>query len=100
VKQDERRKSLLVFVLGFSPCYNPIVNPDDVRFYRDRWKAVEEIERQELRASTPHSNWKQLNAIVRRSMRLGLMRGDNGDEMSVFLRWAKIKEKYEQAQRT
>jgi hypothetical protein len=91
VKQDERRFAPLVFVLGFSPCYNPIVNPDDVRFYRDRWKAVEEIERQELRASTPQSNWKQLNSIVRRSMRLGLKRGDNGEEMSVFLRWEIIR---------
>ena len=24
----------------------------DIRFYRERWKAVEEIERQELRAMT------------------------------------------------
>lgn len=72
------------------------MNPEDVRFYRDRWKAVEEIERQELRASTPQENWKRLNAIARRSIRLGLMRGENRDEMSVFLRWAKIKDKYEQ----
>jgi hypothetical protein len=64
----------------------------DPKFYRERWKAVEEIERQELRASTVQTNWLQLNSIMRRSIRLGIMRGDDDDgEMAVFLRWAKLK---------
>lgn len=66
----------------------------DVRFYVERWKAVEEIERQELRALTPRRNWKHLNSIMRRAKRLGLQRGDDG-EMEVFKRWAKIKAQYE-----
>jgi hypothetical protein len=72
------------------------MNADEIRFHlRDRWKAVEEIERQELRASTIQENWKQLNLIMRRSIRLHLSNvGDNG-EMEVFQRWAKLKVNYE-----
>jgi len=66
----------------------------DIRFYKERWKAVEEIERQELRASTVQSNWKQLNAIMRRASRLGLRRGDDDGEMEIFNRWTKIRKHY------
>lgn len=66
----------------------------DIRFYKERWKAVEEIERQELRALTPKRNWKHLNSIMRRAKRLGIRRvGDEG-EMEVFKRWAKIRKYY------
>jgi hypothetical protein len=67
----------------------------DIKFYRERWKAVEEIERQELRAMSMEQHWKQLNAIIRRGIRLGISRGDDDGEMEVFRRWAKLKEKYE-----
>lgn len=63
----------------------------DVRFYKDRWKAVEEIERQELRAASVRKNWARLNAILRRGIRLGLKRGDDDGEMQVFERWARLK---------
>lgn len=66
----------------------------DIRFYKERWKAVEEIERQELRASTVQSNWKQLNSIMRRAKRLGLRRGDDDGEMEIFDRWIKIRKYY------
>jgi hypothetical protein len=67
----------------------------DVRLYRERWKAVEEVERQELRALTPLQNWKKLTAIMLRAQRLNLSRGNDDNEMEVFQRWAKLKEKYE-----
>lgn len=63
----------------------------DVRFYKDRWKAVEEIERQELRAASVQKNWARLNAILRRGIGLGLKRGDDDGEMQVFERWARLK---------
>ena len=67
-----------------------------MRFHlRDRWKAVEEIERQELRASTVKQNWQRLNAIMLRAKRLGITRHTDNGEMEVFLRWAKLKDKYE-----
>lgn len=67
----------------------------DIKFYRERWKAVEEIERQELRASTVQTNWRQLNSILRRSIRLGLKRGDDDGEMNIFKRWEKLRSQYE-----
>ena len=72
------------------------MNADEIRFHlRDRWKAVEEIERQELRASTIQENWKQLNLIMRRAIRLHLSNEDDNGEMEVFQRWAKLKVNYE-----
>ncbi len=69
---------------------------DEIRFHlRDRWKAVEEIERQELRASTIQENWKKINAIVRFAVETGMKREDDDGKIEVYMRWAKIKEKYE-----
>jgi len=67
----------------------------DIRFYKERWKAVEEIERQELRAMSLEEHWRKLNAIVRFAIESGMKRDDDDGEMEVFLRWAKIKAKYE-----
>jgi hypothetical protein len=76
------------------------MNAEEIRFHlRDRWKAVEEIERQELRASTVKENWKKLNAIMLRARMLKLLRGHDDNEMEVFLRWAKLKENYETSRR-
>ncbi|GAB4485698.1 MAG: hypothetical protein Fur0016_11360 [Anaerolineales bacterium] len=71
------------------------MNPDDVRFYRDRWKAVEEIERQELRALTTEKRWKQINELARFAREHGLARGNDDGEIEVFRRWAKLKVIYD-----
>ena len=77
------------------------MNKDEIRFHlRDRWKAVEEIEQQELRASTIKENWQKLNAIMLRAKRLKLSRRNDDNEMEVFLKWAKLKEIYEASQGT
>jgi len=68
------------------------MNAEEIRFHlRDRWKAVEEIERQELRAMSMDEHWQKLNAIVRFALETGMNRRDQDDEMEVFLRWAKLK---------
>lgn len=67
----------------------------DIKFYRERWKAVEEIERQELRASTVQTNWRQLNSILRRSIRLELRRGHDDGESEIFKRWTILRSHYE-----
>ena len=67
----------------------------DIRFYKERWKAVEEIERQELRAMTLEEHWRKLNAIARFAIETGMKRDEDDGEMEVFLRWAKIKALYE-----
>lgn len=72
-----------------------VMEVGDIRFYRDRWKAVEEIERQELRAMSLEEHWRKLNAIVRFAIETGMQRDNDDGEMEVFLRWAKIKAKYE-----
>lgn len=67
----------------------------NIRLYKDRWRAVEEIERQELRAMTPSEHWHKLNAIVRFALEAGMaVEKDNG-EMEVFRRWAILKSGYE-----
>jgi hypothetical protein len=67
----------------------------DVHFYKERWKAVEEIERQELRAMTLEDHWRKLNAIARFAIETGLEKDWDDGEMEVFLRWAEIKTQYE-----
>jgi hypothetical protein len=72
-----------------------IMDVGDIRFYRDRWQAVEELERQELRAMTPEEHWRKLNAIARFAMEMGLEKDRDDGEMEIFLRWSKIKTQYE-----
>jgi hypothetical protein len=63
----------------------------ELQFYRQRWKAVEEIERQELRAMAVEEHWRQINVLARFPLENGLIRNDDDGEMEVFLRWAKLK---------
>lgn len=73
-------------------CYNYRMEANlDIKFYRERWNAVAEIERQELRAMSIEKHWKQINNLVRFAIENGLTRGDDDGEMGVFLRWAKLK---------
>ncbi len=72
-----------------------VMEVGDIRFYRERWKAVEEIERQELRAMSLEERWRKINAIARFAIETGMQRDDDDGEMEVFLRWAKIKAEYE-----
>ena len=77
------------------------MNKEEMRFHlRGRWKAVEEIERQELRATTIRQNWVKLNQIMLRAARLKIAQEDNDEEMEVFLRWALLKENYETSRKT
>jgi len=63
----------------------------DIRSYKERWKAVEEVERQELRSMSLDEHWRKLNAIVRFALESGMKRDDDDGEMEIFLRWAKLK---------
>lgn len=67
----------------------------DIRLYKERWKAVEEIELQELRAMSLEEHWRKLNAIVRFAIESGMKLTYDDSEMKIFRRWAKIKAKYE-----
>ena len=68
---------------------------EDLIAYRDRWRAVEEVERQEQREASIELKWKQLNSILRLAIGLGIFKADPS-EVEVYQRWAKIKDKAEQ----
>ncbi len=63
----------------------------DIKFYRERWKAVEDFERQELRAMTTEQHWMKINRLIRFALEQELTRNDDDGEMEVFQRWAKLK---------
>jgi len=58
----------------------------DIKFYRERWKAVEEIERQGIATYNP---------IERLLISFGIKPDNNADQMQIILRWAKLKDYYE-----
>ena len=72
-----------------------IMEVGNIRLYKDRWKAVEEIERQELRAMSLEEHWRKLNAIARFAIEMGMENKQDDSEMDVFLRWAELKTRYE-----
>ena len=67
----------------------------NISLYKERWKAVEEIERQELRAMTLEDHWRKINAIARFAIETGMEKDKVDGEIEVFLRWAEIKSQYE-----
>ncbi|MBV6394485.1 MAG: hypothetical protein HFACDABA_00050 [Anaerolineales bacterium] len=77
------------------------MNDEEIRYHlRGRWKAVEEIERQELRAMTLEEHWRKLNTIARFAIETGMERDEDDGEMEVWKRWAKIREWYETRQKS
>jgi hypothetical protein len=56
-----------------------------------RWKAVQEVERQELKSTTLELRWQQLNAVINLTIGLGIYKAAE-DEYEVFQRWAKLKD--------
>jgi len=58
----------------------------DIRFYKEHWKAVQEIER-----------WKitQYGAMERILILFGIKKDNGVDKMQIILRWAKIKDFFE-----
>ena len=63
-----------------------------LKTYRNRWQAVEAVEREEQREASLELRWRQLAAIQRMAAGLGLVLDDES-EAEVYARWAKLKEK-------
>ena len=63
-----------------------------LKAYRARWQAVEKIEYQELQTASLELRWQQLNAVIGIAIGLGIYIPAD-DEIEVFQRWAKLKEK-------
>lgn len=64
----------------------------DIKLYRERWKAVEEFEREELRSLTMKTRLQQMITIWRMAVGLGFSFEPDDSEMEVIDRWAKLKE--------
>jgi len=80
----------------YSASYNGSMIDALIKFYRDRWQAVESIERQEQRSSSVEQRWEQLNAIALLAKGLNLdLNPDPKGEFQIFERWAKIKEMHQ-----
>jgi hypothetical protein len=72
------------------------MNKEEIVYHlRGRWKEVEEIQRQELRAMTMEERWRQLNALARFAIETGMKIEREESELEVILRWAKLKALYE-----
>ena len=67
----------------------------DLRLYNARWKAVKEIEQQELRAMPLEEHGRKLKAIARFVIEVGMEKEQDDSEMEVFLSWAELKRRYE-----
>jgi len=66
----------------------------DMRAYIERWQAVEAIEQQELQSASLTDNWRRLNTIKQRAIRLDIKRENDDGEMAIFLLWAGLKANY------
>ena len=64
----------------------------DIKMYRERWKAVEQFEREELRSLTMESRLQQMITIWRMAVGLGFSVEPDKSETEVFARRAKLKE--------
>ena len=66
------------------------------RIFRQRWRAVQEIQQIEIRSLTLEQRWQQLNAAFRLGKGMHLPAG-HSDEILVYQRWAKLKEQFAEA---
>lgn len=62
-----------------------------MRAYVEQWQAVEAIEQQELQSASLSDNWRRLNTIKQRAIRLDIKRENDDGEMAIFLLWAELK---------
>ena len=63
----------------------------DIKHFRTRWKAVEEVERRELRAMSIEKHWEQIINLARFAIENGLMCGNDDGEMDVFFAMGQIE---------
>jgi hypothetical protein len=65
---------------------------EDLIAYQARWKAVAEIEQEEVITTSIETKWQQLNSLICLAIQLDIFKPDPSEEM-VYLRWANLKEK-------
>jgi hypothetical protein len=60
----------------------------------EKWKLIEELQRKPLPEDTFQARWIRLNELAKLGRELDL-HVDHSDKMSIYQRWAKIKDAYE-----
>ena len=74
--------------------YNPNVDTRLLNEYRDRWRAVREVEIEEQRQASITVRWQQLNALYALARGLGLSCPENEHEVeTVRQRWVRLKDR-------
>lgn len=61
--------------------------------YRQRWAAVEEIEKQEAREASFEQRWQQLNNLVGMARALGINISDENEEEVARHRWLRLQQR-------
>jgi len=62
------------------------------RAFRDRWDAVEEVEKQEQKAASIYLRWQQLNSILKLAIGLNLAMDTLHDQDDIVRqRWEKLR---------
>ena len=99
---DDRRPPILIGLRSIMNSRAIIISMDvgDIRLYKERWKAFEEVDRQELLTMSLEEHWHKLNAIVRFAIEAGIKKDKNEGEMKVIRRWEKLKANYEAGQKS
>lgn len=74
------------------------MNRQQAKAFRARWQAVKAVEVEEQRAASIALRFRQMNAIFRIGMGLGLLRTEDDVETeAVRRRWVKLKEMHDEA---
>ena len=70
------------------------MSPSDLKAYRERWKAVEDVERRERQSLTMEQKWQQLLMLYHFAgahLNLREMAPVSQEEMGAILRWATLR---------
>lgn len=74
--------------------YNEKVDNEMLRFYRNRWQAIKEIEILEARQATVSTRWVQLNALAGLARTLNIVPSHDSHDEIVRARWNQLREFY------
>lgn len=69
------------------------MDPNSLQAYHQRWKDVEEIEKQEARVASYEQRWQQLKYLVGLAHVLGISVSDENEEEVVRQRWLRLQQK-------
>jgi len=70
------------------------MNRSEALAFRDRWKAVNDAEREELRNTPVEVKFRQLAALMASAQALGWTEDLAGEEAEVRERWARLRKAY------